>query len=470
MARVSPFTKTVISSMRHLYPEALADKSFDNTGLLLEAPIPSQLPPKNNSVLLTVDLTKAVADEAIEENHSAVVAYHPIIFRGLKAITLDDPQQQTLLRLACHGISVYSPHTAVDIVPEGMTDWLCDIVTGKIKPDPEPKAFTAEVEKEQEQEREAAVQPSETDSETDVTTSEESEPKTPSDANVNGNVNGNGNGNADPLTDDSKSPQPKRKRPTAVHRTYSRPSYSSQAGNQEQQTSPHRSPSPIQSSPNTTFHYDVISHSRSVITPSPSSALDAANAAHPTSSPSSSPYYTPSNTGSGRLINFDSPQPLSALITRIAHATGTPKGFPIAIPQSKSLESIRIRTVGICPGSGSSVIRNCKEPPDLVFTGEISHHEALAVIERGGCVIMLFHSNSERGYLDGVMRDKLEGELSRRWDEARKERNGDEEEEDEVIKEILEDESVSVVTSRCDRDPFGIVVLQESQVEGEKVG
>lgn len=44
-----------------------------------------------------------------------------------------DSQQRSLLRLAQHGISVYSPHTAVDTVPNGMADWLCDVVTGNFK-------------------------------------------------------------------------------------------------------------------------------------------------------------------------------------------------------------------------------------------------------------------------------------------------------------------------------------------------
>lgn len=78
-----------------------------------------------NSVLLTVDLTKAVADEAIERKDCVVVAYRvhspfasvsveayssqlpdPIIFKGLKSLTLADTQQQSLLRLALEGISV----------------------------------------------------------------------------------------------------------------------------------------------------------------------------------------------------------------------------------------------------------------------------------------------------------------------------------------------------------------------------
>src|SRR6201996_7017936 len=132
---VSPFATAVVSSMRRLYPEALADKSFDNTGLLLEAPFISSRPRNRNTVLLTVDSTRAVAEEAIENNHSIVVAYHPIIFRPLKYITTGDSQQLSMTLLLAHGISVYCPHTAVDTVPDGMADWLCDVVTGTFKSD-----------------------------------------------------------------------------------------------------------------------------------------------------------------------------------------------------------------------------------------------------------------------------------------------------------------------------------------------
>jgi putative NIF3 family GTP cyclohydrolase 1 type 2 len=43
---------------------------------------------------------------------------------------LANSQQTSLLKLAQEGISVYSPHTAVDAAPGGLNDWLADIVTG----------------------------------------------------------------------------------------------------------------------------------------------------------------------------------------------------------------------------------------------------------------------------------------------------------------------------------------------------
>ncbi|KAI9727288.1 MAG: hypothetical protein M1828_006907 [Chrysothrix sp. TS-e1954] len=128
--QTSPFTRCVTNAMRTLYPEHLADHSFDNTGLLLQAPWNRRRAQKP-TVLLTIDLTRAVASEAIEKGVDCIVAYHPIIFRGLKKLTFEDPQQTSLLRLAQEGISVYCPHTAVDSAEDGNADWLADIITDR---------------------------------------------------------------------------------------------------------------------------------------------------------------------------------------------------------------------------------------------------------------------------------------------------------------------------------------------------
>jgi putative NIF3 family GTP cyclohydrolase 1 type 2 len=53
----------------------------------------------------------------------------PIVFTPLKALTLANSQQSSLLKLAQEGISVYCPHTAVDAAPGGLNDWLADVVT-----------------------------------------------------------------------------------------------------------------------------------------------------------------------------------------------------------------------------------------------------------------------------------------------------------------------------------------------------
>ncbi|RWQ92751.1 putative NGG1 interacting factor Nif3 [Paecilomyces variotii] len=359
-ATSSPFTRAVVSSMRKIYPESLADKSWDNTGLLLEAPFnPARR--QKNSVLLTVDLTKAVADEAIKRRDSVIVAYHPIIFRGLKSITLSDPQQQSLLRLAQEGISVYCPHTAVDAVPGGMADWLCDLVTGAISPE-----------------------------------------------------------NSTAVTNLSSSSS-----------NYSQPTYV-------------QPPSSITAS-------SATPHTRSTI--------------HPSAGPVPEGF---ESAGMGRLVTFAKPQPLSSIIDLIARGTGNPAGFSVAIPQSASLDSIQIRTVGVCPGSGAGVLMKATSsgPPDLLFTGELSHHDALAAIERGSAVVALFHSNTERGYIRGVMRKKLEEALREEWATSSKEGISTLEEitkqgatgAADGLEAAWKDQEVRVDVSENDRDPYGIVI------------
>lgn len=69
-------------------------------------------------------MTTAVTEEALTSPTAIIVSYHPTIFRPLSSLTLAKPLQANLLRCAASGISVYSPHTALDSVWGGINDWL----------------------------------------------------------------------------------------------------------------------------------------------------------------------------------------------------------------------------------------------------------------------------------------------------------------------------------------------------------
>ncbi|OWY51789.1 NGG1p interacting factor 3 [Alternaria alternata] len=365
----APFSKAVVRAMQKLYPRELADNSWDNTGLLLEAPFdPSRR--QSNTVLLAIDLTKAVADEAIALNSSIVIAYHPIIFRGLKSLTLADTQQQSLLRLASHGISVYSPHTALDSAPGGLGDWLADIVTGT------------------------------------KTVRDGSDADGQSEATSNTNADDD-----DPFVE-------KKKRPT----------FTLQHHPSQPMLSFGKLPAP------TTVPLTA-PHKREAIKPQ-SPAL----ASHP-------------GAGMGRVVRFDHPQPLPTLLDRIGKGLNNPKGFPIAIPQDKTISDIEIRSVGICAGSGSGLLNGLDV--DLLFTGEMDHHSALAAIEKGRVVISLFHSNSERGFLAEALMEQLEEAVQEEWTKVR-----EEEKDNEELQEALADDDFEIGVSEVDRDPYGIVVLK----------
>lgn len=135
-------------SITRLYPKELADSSWDNTGLLVEAP-PAAAPAANEkiSILLAIDLTRKVVDEALAGRHTFIVAYHPFIFRGLKAIAPSrDSQQESLVRLIQAGVSVYCPHTAVDAARGGVNDWLADGVSGGAAHESQPREVVTPVE------------------------------------------------------------------------------------------------------------------------------------------------------------------------------------------------------------------------------------------------------------------------------------------------------------------------------------
>lgn len=95
---------------------------WDNVGLLAgQADWPLE------NVLIALDLTDAVADEAISGATDAIVTYHPPIFKALKAITDRSPGPTSRLpALLARRIALLSTHTALDAVPGGTNDLLLD--------------------------------------------------------------------------------------------------------------------------------------------------------------------------------------------------------------------------------------------------------------------------------------------------------------------------------------------------------
>ena len=111
--------KQVVSAIEELAPPALAEE-WDNVGLILNPPRVGPV----RSVLLTIDLTEAVAREAIATRSQLVIAYHPPIFEPLRSLSHEVPLQRTIMSLARAGIAIYSPHTALDAARDGVNDWL----------------------------------------------------------------------------------------------------------------------------------------------------------------------------------------------------------------------------------------------------------------------------------------------------------------------------------------------------------
>jgi dinuclear metal center YbgI/SA1388 family protein len=119
--------KELIRILETVAPPELAEE-WDNTGLLIE-PFKSR---DIRTVLLTIDLTESVANEAVRKKSDFIVAYHPLFFGGFRCLEKSNPQARTAMLLMEHGIGVYSPHTALDAAPGGVNDWLANLFAGEV--------------------------------------------------------------------------------------------------------------------------------------------------------------------------------------------------------------------------------------------------------------------------------------------------------------------------------------------------
>lgn len=163
------------------------------------------------------------------------------------------------------------------------------------------------------------------------------------------------------------------------------------------------------------------------------------------------------NAGYGRIVRFKQAQRLGTLVERITNGLGPLSGICLAVPQAVpagSKADLEITTIGICAGSGSMLNG---QSVDLLFTGELSHHEALAAIEQGKVVVSTFHSNTERRFLNHVMKRDLQLCIAEAL-QAQDTRPVPDMPSD-VNDKVVEFE---VAVSEVDKDPYEIIVAGSS--------
>jgi dinuclear metal center YbgI/SA1388 family protein len=94
---------------------------YDNSGLLT-----GDKSKIVTGVLLTLDCTEEVVEEAINLGLNLIVAHHPIIFTGLKKITGADYVQRTIIKAIKNDISIYACHTNLDNIIAGVNKKIAD--------------------------------------------------------------------------------------------------------------------------------------------------------------------------------------------------------------------------------------------------------------------------------------------------------------------------------------------------------
>ena len=96
-------------------------ESYDNSGLQTGNP-----DDEVKGILVTLDCTLAVLDEAIMAGCNLVVAHHPVIFRPLKKLTGGDEVEQIIIKAIRHGLAIYACHTNLDNVYNGVNAKICE--------------------------------------------------------------------------------------------------------------------------------------------------------------------------------------------------------------------------------------------------------------------------------------------------------------------------------------------------------
>lgn len=114
----TPTLAEVVDVVEQLYPPALA-QSWDHVGLACgdpDAPV--------RRVLLAVDPTLAVVDDAADAD--LLLTHHPLLMRGIHAVTRTTAKGEAITRLLANGTALYCAHTSADSADPGVSHALAD--------------------------------------------------------------------------------------------------------------------------------------------------------------------------------------------------------------------------------------------------------------------------------------------------------------------------------------------------------
>lgn len=104
----------VIGILNQWAPPAYQE-SYDNSRLITGDPNQEV-----NGILISLDCTEAVVEEAISTGSNMIVAHHPIVFKGLKSLTGKNYVERTVIKAIKNDIAIFSIHTNLDNVNTGV--------------------------------------------------------------------------------------------------------------------------------------------------------------------------------------------------------------------------------------------------------------------------------------------------------------------------------------------------------------
>ncbi len=119
---MKPTVADLLGILDFLAPQRLAEK-WDNVGLLVGNPSAGA-----GSILIGLDPTVALVEEAVAVGAETIITHHPVIFKPLSAIDTSSPAGRLLQKALAHDISIIGCHTNLDSATDGVNDVLAELL------------------------------------------------------------------------------------------------------------------------------------------------------------------------------------------------------------------------------------------------------------------------------------------------------------------------------------------------------
>ena len=96
-------------------------ESYDNAGLIIGQP-----DDEISGILITLDITEEILDEAISKKLNLIVCHHPIVFSGIKKLNGKNYIERCVAKAIKNDLAIYAAHTNLDSVFGGVNSMICE--------------------------------------------------------------------------------------------------------------------------------------------------------------------------------------------------------------------------------------------------------------------------------------------------------------------------------------------------------